>query len=120
MKILQFTCADVELANTLKTLMTDQVNEWARLQWLVNDPNYITDAFKTAGWLVKKGTTDTYWIHYDGLYAALGESGQHISDVMLGDGDFEGVLLGKPLKPGLPILEMVEVSDFSGYLEAEQ
>lgn len=120
MKIIQFRCLVPEIADQLKAMMVSQINEWSRLRWLKDDPEYATDTYDVSCWKQHLIDPAIYWVNWTPVYENLGESGKLIADQMLGNGPMQGVLLGKPLVNSMPeiVLNILNVIDpvSEGYL----
>jgi hypothetical protein len=120
MKIIQFTCPDDEIATKLKELMVNQVNEWSRLKYLANDPEYVTSFWGPDIWQEHLETPNLWWTNYDAIYDNLGETGRNIADQMLGFGNWQGIMRLVPLVIQMPdmLLQIVDIEDpvAAGYL----
>lgn len=120
MRILQFTCVPNPPSDQLKQAMVDQLNEWSRLSYLADDPNYVTNRYDVSIWREHLTTPGLWWVDYDSLYNHIGDSGRKIADQMFGSGPMQGILRFSPLYQALPgtKLDMVEVADLvaAGYM----
>lgn len=114
MKLIQFTCDNTELAQALKEKMTRIVNLLSRLNFLTNDPEYITSPFGTDGWYTHTVETNLHWSLWDAVYANLGDNGRELADEVIID-----LIVGQEFNayPGI-ILEIVDVENpyAAGYL----
>jgi hypothetical protein len=124
MRILQFLCPQDPPAEQLKQLMVDQINLWSRLQWLANDPEYITQPFDLSVWREHTVTAGLWWLDYDSVYANIGDDGRKIATQLLEPGPMGGFLLLAPLVATMPDLklQMIEVAEpiAAGYLPAPE
>jgi hypothetical protein len=120
MRVLQFLCPLTPPAEQLKQLMVDQINTWSRLQWLANDPEYITQPFDLSVWREHMTTEGLWWLDYDSTYAQIGDDGRKIATQLLEPGPLTGIVLLAPLVATMPDLklQMIEVADLvaAGYL----
>jgi hypothetical protein len=100
--------------------MVDQINTWSRLQWLANDPEYITQPFDLSVWREHTVTAGLWWLDYDSTYAQIGDDGRKIATQLLEPGPMTGIVLLAPLVAAMPDLrlQLIEVSDpvAAGYL----
>ena len=121
MKILQFICLPDPPATQLKQAILAQINEWSRLRWLCNDPEYVTQQYDLSLWKTHTTTPGLHWFDYDSVYQNIGDSGRIISDQMLGDKPLQGILRTAPLVASMPNvkIQIVDVADLvkSGYLK---
>ena len=120
MRVLQFLCPLNPPAEQLKQLMVDQINTWSRLQWLADDPEYITQPFDLSVWREHTVTAGLWWLDYDSIYAQIGDDGRKIATQLLEPGPMAGNMLLAPLVETMPDLklQMIEVADpiAAGYL----
>ena len=120
MRVLQFLCPLNPPAEQLKQLMVDQMNTWSRLQWLADDPEYITQPFDLGVWREHTVTAGLWWLDYDSVYGQIGDDGRKIATQLLEPGPMTGIVLLAPLVATMPDLklQMIEVADpvAAGYL----
>ena len=120
MKVIQFLCPDTTIANQLKALVLAQANKWSRLQYLAEDPEYITNPFDMDEWREHSQTSGLYWADYGKIYEHLGDHGRDIADQMFGFEPLQGILRHAPLVLLYPEmrLQIVDVQDqvAQGYL----
>lgn len=116
--VLQFICSDAATASEIINLIIGQINEWSRLQWLTNNPEYITQPWDASIFQTKVSDATTYWINHDSIYANLGDSGRKIADLFIGTPSIPGLLIGEYFNifPGIE-LQLISVADLvsSGY-----
>lgn len=107
MQIIQFVCTDEPTANELKARMTTIINLVSRLQYLADDPAYVTEPFTIAGWFSHLTTPGLYWVPWDAVYANLGDIGRALVDEMI-----VPFMVGQEFNqyPGI-VLEIVDVED---------
>jgi len=117
-QVLQFNCSDINTVSQITTLMSDIANNLSRLSYLADESGYVTSPFNANDWLEHTQTAGLYWINWDAVYAALGDNGRHIADVMI-----LPLMVGQAFSafPGI-ILALENIADLiaAGYLPADQ
>lgn len=120
MKLIQFRCPIPQVAAGLQQVMLEQVNTWSRLNWLPDDPNYVSQPFGMEQWSQHTTDPDLYWANWGAIYDNLGDDGRVIADRFFGDGPLQGLLRTVPLLPQFPsmLLEIVDVPNLveAGYV----
>ena len=113
MRILQFTCDDDVVSNSIKTFIISQLNIWSRLDWLTTDIEYITNKFDMDFWKNHTTIANIHWINWDDVYSNLGSDGKLIADSMIGDVVKKGFFELSPIDSNCPdlLLEIVKVDD---------